>query len=91
MGDSVFQSLIGRLKTPLFAELTTAMLRFQSLIGRLKTFDTTFEPSNRVALRMFQSLIGRLKTLAVRCSSRIVSMFQSLIGRLKTSNAAPAR
>ena len=62
MGDSVFQSLIGRLKTPLFAELTTAMLRFQSLIGRLKTFDTTFEPSNRVALRMFQSLIGRLKT-----------------------------
>jgi len=87
---SLFQSLIGRLKTCIENGKATRIVRFQSLIGRLKTGDM---PLHGAREEMFQSLIGRLKTFRFVHQSyiNILQKFQSLIGRLKTGVSSPVR
>ena len=81
--SSVFQSLIGRLKTLVCVVGSVDGVWFQSLIGRLKTHDA--QRGTRRHRTAFQSLIGRLKTCKVALRRHSVpTAFQSLIGRLKT-------
>mgnify|MGYP007094569730 CR=1 FL=1 len=57
--NTEFQSLTGRLKTPVPRPERVSSTRFQSLTGRLKTAHLAVV---RRAERAFQSLTGRLKT-----------------------------
>ena len=58
--DDLFQFLLGRLKTGLFAVLLVLRLTFQFLLGRLKTWQAL--ATGQVVYSEFQFLLGRLKT-----------------------------